>query len=77
MPNCTGGRSLKTSTVKPIYFTRRQAALMLSCSDQTISKMHKEGRLPFYYLGRHAVRIRLEDLEAMLISDSSTSRSAL
>jgi len=52
--------------VEQRYMTRKQAAAMLSCSDQTISKLHKAGRLPFYYLGRHAVRIRIEDLEAML-----------
>ncbi len=62
----SGSGPANTPGVKPLFVTRRQAAAMFSCSDQTISKMHKSGRLPFYYLGRHAVRIRLADLEAML-----------
>ena len=55
------------------FITRKRAAFMLECSDQTISKLHKAGRLPFYYLGRNAVRIRLADLEAML-SESNSGR---
>jgi excisionase family DNA binding protein len=52
--------------VEQRYITRKQAAELLSCSDQTVSKMNRDGHLPFYYLGRHAVRIRLADLEAMM-----------
>jgi excisionase family DNA binding protein len=65
------------AAVKPLYMTRKQAAATLSCSDQTISKLHKAGRLPFYYLGRNAVRIRFDDLEAMLSCATGTSRRAL
>ena len=49
---------------------------MLSCSDQTVSKLHKAGLLPFFYLGRHAVRIRLADLEAVMTTDVPKSRRA-
>jgi excisionase family DNA binding protein len=59
-------RQITAPEIKPEYMTRKQAAAMLSCSDQTISKMHKAGRLPFYYLGRHAVRIKADDVNAML-----------
>jgi len=46
---------------KPLYVSRKQAALIVSCSDQLISKMIKTGRLPAFRLGR-AVRIKLSDL---------------
>lgn len=55
-----------TVIAKPMYVTRKHAAAMLSCSDQTISKMHKLGRLQFYYLSRHAVRIKVDDINAVL-----------
>jgi len=67
---------MATAVVRPAYVTRQHAAAMLSCSDQTISRLHKEGRLPFYYLGRHAVRIRLADVEVMLSNANGESRRA-
>ena len=63
-------------SVKPLWVTRKQAAAMLSCSDQTVSKLHKAGLLPFFYLGRHAVRIRLADLEAVMTTDVPKSLRA-
>lgn len=71
---CMGGNPMASAATKPAYVTRRHAAAILSCSDQTISKLHKEGRLPFYYLGRHAVRIRLADVEVMLSNAIDESR---
>jgi excisionase family DNA binding protein len=47
------------------YVSRKQAATILSCSDQTVSKLIKSGQLPAYHLGR-AVRIKLSDLNAAL-----------
>lgn len=51
--------------VTPQYVSRKQAAEMLSCSDQLISKLIKNGKLPAYHLGR-AVRIKISDLNAVL-----------
>ena len=65
----------KPPCVEQCYFTRKGAAQMLCCSDQTISKLHKAGRLPFYYLGRHAVRIRIDDVIAMLSTNPTVTQA--
>ena len=52
---------MSSMSFKPLYVSRKQAALIVSCSDQLISKMIKTGRLPAFRLGR-AVRIKLSDL---------------
>lgn len=56
----------------PEYITRKQAAEMLSCSDQLVSKLIKNGTLPACKLGTHAIRIRRSDLEAMMAAWSTT-----
>lgn len=61
------------ATMEPIYVTRTRAAELLSCSTQTISKMNRDGHLPFFYLGRQAVRIRLADLEAMMRNQNTSA----
>ena len=48
-----------------LYVTIKQAAAMLSVSEQSISKLIKTGRLPACYMGR-AVRIKASDLEGAL-----------
>jgi len=54
----------------PEYITRKQAAALLSCNDQTISKWIRDGHLPAYRLGpslRHAsVRIKRRDVLALM-----------
>lgn len=55
-----------TPLVKPQYLSRKSAAAMVGVSTQLIAKLNKQGKLPCYRLGR-AVRIRLADLEAMML----------
>lgn len=80
-PRCSSQRGMRKrgqamTVSKPLYVTRKEAAAMLSCSDQTISKLNKSGKLPFYYLGRYAVRIRISDLEAMLLQSTRHQEGA-
>ena len=58
----------------PEYITRKQAAEILSCSDQLISKLIKNGTLPACKLGAHAIRIRRSDLDAMVAAWSTSAK---
>lgn len=49
----------------PQFISRKQAAILLSCSEQLVAKLNRQGKLPAYHLGR-AVRIKLSDLETLL-----------
>lgn len=55
----------------PRYVTIKEAAGILSVSEKTIRRRISSGDLPAYMIGgprrrRRPIRIRLEDLEAML-----------
>lgn len=52
--------------ITPEYITRKHAAALLQCSDQTISKWIKNGELRAYRLGTHALRIKRSDLDALM-----------
>lgn len=52
--------------MEPKYVTPQQAAEMLSCSPQTITKLIRQKRLPAQYLSRSAVRIAVADLRYAL-----------
>lgn len=56
---------LNPSASNPVFVSRKRAAEILACSEQMISKLINDGRLPAYHLGR-AVRIKLSDLETAL-----------
>jgi excisionase family DNA binding protein len=49
----------------PQYISRKQAAQMLSCSDQSVAKLNNQGILPMYRIGR-IVRIKVADIHEML-----------
>lgn len=52
--------------ITPEYVTRKQAASLLQCSDQLISKFIKVGKLRGFRLGTHAVRVKKSDLDALM-----------
>ncbi len=49
----------------PVFYTQKEAAEYLRCSEKTIQRQRKSGVLPFQKLGDH-VKIRKEHLDALL-----------
>lgn len=60
--------------IAPVYVSRKQAAVILSCSDQMISKLIKNQELRAYYLGR-AVRIKISELDAVMTTKAVDGRA--
>lgn len=65
-------RSTQQKPIEPEYVTRKQAAALLQCSDQLISKFVRAGKLRAYRLGTHAVRIKRIDLDALMVVLAAT-----
>jgi excisionase family DNA binding protein len=57
--------SAPTRKVPPTYVSLEQAAEITAQSVKTIRRRVSDGTLPAYRLGPRAIRIRLDDLEAM------------
>ena len=49
-----------------IYIKQKEAAAILGVTDRTIRQMCADGRLRGYSLGRHVIRLRLDEVEAAL-----------
>jgi excisionase family DNA binding protein len=49
----------------PVFYTQKEAAEYLRCSEKTIQRHRSKGVLPYQRLGDH-VKIRKEHLDALL-----------
>lgn len=52
--------------VTPDWLTKREAAAWTRCDERTINRYIAAGKLPAYRLGNRSIRIKREDLEALL-----------
>ena len=61
----------------PVYLSLEEAAQIMSLSTRTIRRRISDGTIPAYQCGRRPIRIRLDELEAVLrrIPSARSSRS--
>jgi len=67
MPSTSSRVAESPAPLSPQFYTTHELAQLLRVSENTIYRMVKRGRLPFYCIGR-AMRFRRRDVETYLQS---------
>lgn len=64
------------STDSSEFLTRKQVATWLNVCPMTILRLTKRGKLPVIKLGKHCIRYRREDVQALINNHMNDQQAA-